>query len=97
MSANMGLRPTKECVKAMRDAFPKGAPVELIFMDDPYRSLPKGLKGHVMLVDDMGTIHMHWENGSSLGVVWNEDVVKNADTGVCSDTFWNNYQPIASV
>lgn len=97
MSANMGLRPTKECVKTMRDAFPKGAPVELIFMDDPYRSLPKGLKGNVMLVDDMGTIHMHWENGSSLGVVWNVDVVKNTDTGVCSDTFWNNYQPIASV
>ena len=53
MSGNMGLIPTKACVQEMRMAFPKNANVELVFMDDAYRSMPKGLKGRVMLVDDM--------------------------------------------
>lgn len=97
MSGNMGLIPTKACVQEMRMAFPKSANVELVFMDDAYRSMPKGLKGRVMLVDGRGTIHIHWENGSSLGVVWNADVVKNVDTDVCSNVFWDDYRPAATV
>lgn len=97
MSANMGLRPTKACIKAMREAFPKDATIELIFMDDLYRSIPRGLKGQVEQVDDMGTIHTHWESGSSLGAVWNADVVKNVATGICSNAFWDDYRPNATV
>lgn len=97
MSANMGLRPTKACIKAMREAFPKDATIELIFMDDLYRSIPRGMKGQVEQVDDMGTIHTHWENGSSLSVVWDADVVKNVDTDVCSNVFWDDYRPAATV
>ena len=42
-------------------------------MSDPYRPMPEGLQGTVFCVDDTGTIHVHWDNGSSLGVVYGED------------------------
>ncbi len=35
--------------------------------------MPFGLKGTVKFVDDMGQIHMNWENGSSLALNVNED------------------------
>lgn len=50
--------------------------VELIEMDDDYRNMPKGLKGRVTNVDDAGTIHISWENGSSLGVVYGVDKIR---------------------
>lgn len=94
MSANMGLFPTEACVAKIREAFPENATVELVFMDDTYRDMPKGLKGRVVRTDDIGTIHIAWENNLLLGVVWNADVVKNIKTNVCSNTFWNDYQPM---
>ena len=33
----------------------------------------KGMRGTVRLVDDMGTIHMNWDNGRTLGLVPGED------------------------
>ena len=45
-------------------------------MDDPYTRLTPGLKGTVLSVDDIGTIHVAWDNGSSLGVVYGVDVIK---------------------
>jgi hypothetical protein len=54
--------------------YPVGARVELIHMDDPYNTkLLPGSNGTVVLVDDIGTIHVHWDCGSSLGVVYGED------------------------
>lgn len=93
MGGNMGLTPTKTCIAEMEKAFPKGSEVELIFMDDPYRVMPQGLKGTVSTIDDIGTIHVAWENGSGLGVVWNADVVKNVATGVLSNQFWEDNRP----
>ena len=43
-------------------------------MDDK-QAPPPGTCGVVEFVDDIGTIHVHWDNGSSLGVVRNEDTV----------------------
>ena len=43
-------------------------------MKDPYNSRnKKGLKGIITLVDDIGTIMVNWENGSSLGLIANID------------------------
>lgn len=94
MSGNMGLTPTKICIEEIKKAFPKGAEVELVFMDDPYSIMPIGMKGIVKDVDGIGTIHVSWENGSGLGVVWNADVIKNAQSGVFSNAFWSDYQPM---
>ena len=61
-------------LEALRSQYPAGARVELIHMDDPYnRKLVPGCKGTVRCVDDMGTIHVSWDCGSSLGVVYGED------------------------
>ena len=47
--------------------------MELLEMNDPYRVMPKGLKGTVTWVDDTGTIGVDWDNGSSLGVIYGSD------------------------
>ena len=61
-------------LERLRKMYPVGARVELIHMDDPYNTeLQPGSNGTVVLVDDIGTIHVHWDCGSSLGVVYGED------------------------
>jgi len=37
---------------------------------------PKGTKGVVIQVDDIGTLHVAWETGSTLGVVPGVDMVR---------------------
>lgn len=68
---------SKETLAHLREEYPAGARVELISMDDPYNAqLMPGAKGTVIVVDDMGTIHVQWDCGSSLGVVYGEDECK---------------------
>jgi hypothetical protein len=50
--------------------------IELIATTDPYTTLRPGDKGTVDFVDDMGTIHVIWDNGSHLGLVPGEDQYK---------------------
>ena len=48
-------------------------------MNDPYnRKLVPGCLGTVRWVDDMGTIHVSWDCGSSLGFIPGEDNWKKA-------------------
>ena len=56
--------------------FPEGARVELVFTSDPYTRLKPGDTGEVSFVDDMGTIHVNWDNGSTLGMVLGEDELR---------------------
>ena len=57
-----------------RKEYPIGTRVELIHMDDPYnKKLVPGCKGTVRWVDDWGTIHVNWDCGSGMGVVYGED------------------------
>lgn len=68
---------SKETVKRLREQYPAGARVELVHMNDPYNTkLIPGSKGTVTSVDDMGTIHVRWDCGSSLGVAYGEDSCK---------------------
>lgn len=67
---------SKETLAMLRERYPAGTRVELVHMNDPYTSLTAGDKGTVRCVDDMGTIHISWDGGSSLGAVYGEDVVK---------------------
>ncbi len=75
----MGIYIRKEELDALREKYPQGCRVELVKMDDPYREMPPGLKGTVESVDDSGSIHVHWENGSSLAVVYGEDRCRKLD------------------
>ena len=63
----------------LRERFPKGCRVELVSMNDPYSRLRPGDKGTVLFVDDIGTVHVSWDCGSSLGVVYGEDSCRRTD------------------
>jgi hypothetical protein len=54
----------------------KGKRIELISTTDPYTELKPGDRGTIILVDDMRTIHVSWDNGSQLGWVPGEDQYK---------------------
>lgn len=67
----------KETLKMLKERYPEGCRVELTRMSDPYNtSLQPGEQGTVIHVDDIGTIHVDWDNGSSLGVVFREDACR---------------------
>ena len=68
---------TAQELKQLREDYPIGTRVELIQMDDPYNhKLIPGCQGTVRWVDDMGTIHVNWDCGSSLGLIPGEDRFK---------------------
>ena len=60
-------------VERLRKEYPEGTRLMLLSMDDPYSKLVGGDKGTVTYVDDAGTIHMKWDSGSSLGLLYGED------------------------
>ena len=62
--------------KMYKEMYPKGTRIELISMEDPFAPIAAGTQGTVVCVDDMGTIHVRWDCGSSLGVVYGEDSCK---------------------
>lgn len=68
----------KEVIERIRQQYPKGTRVELVRMEDP-QAPPVGTKGTVMAVDDIGTIHVKWDNGSSLGIAYGADQCRILD------------------
>lgn len=65
---------SKEILHDLRERFPEGTRVALVQMDDPYNTkLVPGCRGTVIAVDSLGTIHVAWDCGSSLGVVYGVD------------------------
>ncbi len=77
----MGIYIKKEELEALRAEYPPGCRVELVKMDDPYREMPPGLQGVVTGIDDTGSIHVDWQNGSSLAVVYGEDYAVKIEDG----------------
>lgn len=63
-----------DMLQQLREQYPVGTRVALIDMDDPHAP-PVGTQGTVEYVDALGTIHVSWDTGSCLGVVWEEDVI----------------------
>ena len=59
--------------KMAKEIYPPGTRIKLLCMNDPYHPVPSGTRGTVESVDDAGTLHMKWDNGRSLGVVYGED------------------------
>lgn len=59
--------------KSVKERYPVGARIRLDGMSDPYAPIPPGAEGVVTGVDDMGTLHMRWDNGRTLGVIPGED------------------------
>lgn len=57
---------------ALRAEYPAGTEVILDEMDD-IQAPPAGTTGIVQFVDDIGTIHVSWSSGSSLGIAYGKD------------------------
>lgn len=68
--------PDRATVELLRSRYPKGTRVELIYMDDPDSKLKPGDQGTVTFVDDIGTIHVAWDCGSSLGIAYQVDHIR---------------------
>ena len=51
-----------------KEAYPPGTRLMLLSMNDPHHPVESGTRGTVDHVDDMGTIHMKWDNGRTLGI-----------------------------
>ena len=62
----------KEMLKRM---YPIGTTVELVYMDDP-QAPPVGTRGKIYHIDDIGQIHVKWDNGSGLALINGKDDFK---------------------
>lgn len=54
-------------VEKTRKMYPQGTKVKLIRMEGEPQ-MPMNLIGEVTFVDDVGQIHVNWENGSTLAL-----------------------------
>ena len=67
---------SSEEIKAIKEKYVTGTKLELVKMYDYINSVTAGTIGVVINVDDIGTIHVAWENGSTLGLVVGVDEFK---------------------
>lgn len=68
--------PNKSYLAQLRKQYPVGTKIQLISMrNEKYPILP-GTIGEVTHIDDMGSIHMKWQNGSSLALIPEVDSFK---------------------
>lgn len=69
---------SKEIIKDLRKTYPAGARVKLISMEDE-QAPPVGTLGTVYGIDDIGSILVKWDNGSTLNVLYRVDSVKKIE------------------
>ena len=67
--------PSEKELALLREKYPIGTMVRLISMNDE-QAPPVGIIGEIQFVDDVGSVHIHWQNGSSLAVIPDVDVVE---------------------
>jgi len=66
--------PNKKELEKIRQEYPVGTKLQLISMRDE-QAPPAGTIGEVQFVDDAGSVHMRWENGSGLAFIPDVDEV----------------------
>ena len=72
--------PDRETVERIRREYPAGTRIALIAMDD-VQAPPVGTHGTVLAVDDAASLLVHWDNGSTLNVIYNVDRVRKLKEG----------------
>jgi gamma-glutamylcyclotransferase (GGCT)/AIG2-like uncharacterized protein YtfP len=77
VEAAVNTNPSRNEITRLRAEYPQGTRVELISMDDAYTNLFPGDRGFVTHVDDIGTVHIQWDNGSTLGAASGADEIKS--------------------
>lgn len=66
----------KAYIERQRAKYPTGTRIELTYTSDPYTELKPGDQGEVQIVDDVGTFHILWDSGSTLGLIPGFDTFK---------------------
>ena len=62
----------REQIERLKERYPAGTVVRLGQMEGEHQ-MPSGMEGKVTGVDDIGQIHVEWENGSTLALNVEED------------------------
>ena len=57
----------REEIAQIKKEYPRGTTIRLCSMEGE-EAMPPGIRGTVDHVDDIGQIHMNWENGSALAL-----------------------------
>ena len=68
----------RNILQNMRIEYPPGTRVELINMTDP-NAPEEGTRGTVCDVDDIGSILVHWDDGTELNLLMDVDQFKKID------------------
>jgi len=71
-----GRKLDKEAILKLKKEYPVGTIVRAIDINDPYVSLPVGIKGKVLFVDNSGTICVKWNNGRIVGIIHGVDQIE---------------------
>ena len=72
--------PNKAYLEQLRKQYPKGTKLQMITMRNEKYPISPGTVGEVTHIDDIGSIHMKWENGSSLAIIPEVDSFRVAGT-----------------
>ena len=59
---------SKEQIEFNKKQYPPGTRVQLDRMGDDPRPIPAGTKGTVVVVDDIGQLHVNFDNRRCLGI-----------------------------
>lgn len=65
--------PDQNYVNSIKEQYPAGTRICLDYMGDDPHPIDPGTRGTVVSVDDIGTVHCHFDNGRSLGLIVGED------------------------
>jgi hypothetical protein len=68
-SLNSMVKPSKEVIEQLKEKYPRGSKIRLIFMRDSLYPVARGTLGKVVCIDDLGQIEMIWDCGSEASLI----------------------------
>lgn len=66
---------SKEMIERVKSTYQEGMRIRLLRMDDT-QAPPVGTEGTVLGVDDIGSVMVAWDTGSSLNIILDEDEIE---------------------